>query len=112
MKFSGYVVVCVNETSPERLIIEITSNFIDFMANKNGFLVYCQGVVNDDEEQLKELNTEVSDIRIKVLERMISFGKNPAMDQDAFQQHFELLVKETVMNAQFMANKHSWHAMH
>ena len=109
MVYSGFVIVCVNANEPERLIVALTSNFIEFLENKKGFLVYCQGIVCDNDEEFKELDNQVSDVRIKMLNKMISLSNDDTIGESMFQQHFELLLKETIIDAQIVANKYTWH---
>jgi hypothetical protein len=105
MNFSGYVVVCVDKSAPERLVIEITPNFVDFISTRNGFLIFCQGVVCLDKEY-KSLTNEIKHIRIKILENMIVISKDTN-----FQRCFELLIKEILMDTQIVANKYTWKAI-
>jgi len=109
MYFSGYIIVFINQISPERIIVEVTPNFIEFMADKKGFLIYCQAVVCDDDTRFKELDDKIRDIRIKILERMIFFGKNDTMTNNMFQRNFELLIMESVVSAQTVANEYAWY---
>ena len=103
--FTGYIVLYLNVTDPQRLRFVVTPNIYDGRIDNDG-VVFCQGVICDTDEDYASLKNAVKDLDFKYLGEFMKISKS---DDSTYKADFVLLLQQTFTEAHAIATRYPWY---